>query len=500
MDVSAEAASGAAAGFEEMGDDLREGGAVASHRQGVFAARDAAEREAALLREEAKALREANESLLATSEKLRLENHELLSELIEDGTLTQGLSAYQAAKFLKQQAVEAGEQAAAERIARTELARRFTRLVAEAKNARYSTAFIFLGASVAVGLVTYAHLRGDAMSAMLSHIAPAPLRFIAPHLTVLGALTAVAFALWAVAYSKPSPEAAAAMTPITRVALVDEDDVELVESDWTRTSPEGKRRARRVAPPSTDASSIDEGRRSERPRPSRAAPPQERITERLDIRELQAAVVGADAMTKPSSWGAGLAEAAARGFRSPDEHPEAAEERRARDVEIARIRRELQHAKQYAARVRSGKPPSRAGREASGGESSGRRGGPSNQPARLSVFKAKDVILTEQEERAQLAAAEASAREGSLQSQVDMLRDKNELMSKELARLRRKAERAEEEAEAARAEASLYASTRNSPGVSMKTSGRASPSTSPNAAPAPVSPAAVKQALKKKGR
>ena len=499
LDVSAEAASGAAAGFEEMGDDLREGGAVASHRQGVFAARDAAEREAALLREEAKALREANESLLATSEKLRLENHELLSELIEDGTLTQDLSAYQAAKFLKQQAVEAGEQAAAERIVRTELARRFTRLVAEAKNARYSTAFIFLGASVAVGLVTYAHLRGDAMSAMLSP-APALLRFIAPHLTVLGALTAVAFALWAVAYSKPSPEAAAAMTPITRVALVDEDDVELMESDWTRTSPEGKRRARRVAPPSTDASSIDEGRRSERPRPSRAAPPQERITERLDIRELQAAVVGADAMTKQSSWGAGLAEAAARGFRSPDEHPETAEERRARDVEIARIRRELQHAKRHAARVRSGKPPSRAGREASGGESSGRRGGPSNQPARLSVFKAKDVILTEQEERAQLAAAEASAREGSLQSQVDMLRDKNELMSKELAKLRRKAERAEEEAEAARAEASLYVSTRNSPGVSMKTSGRASPSTSPNAAPAPVSPAAVKQALKKKGR
>ena len=120
------------------------------------------------------------------------------------------------------------------------------------------------------------------------------------------------------------------------------------------------------------------------------------------------------------------------------------------------------------------------------------------------MFKAKDVILTEQEERAQLAAAEASAREGSLQSQVDMLRDKNELMSKDLAKLRRKAERAEEEAEAARAEASLQASmstsTRNSPGVSMKTSGRASPSTSPNAAPAPVSPAAVKQALKKKGR
>ena len=188
-------------------------------------------------------------------------NHELLSELIEDGTLTQGLSAYQAAKFLKQQAVEAGEQAAAERIVRTELARRFTQLVAEAKNARYSTAFIFLGASVAVGLVTYAHLRGDAMSAMLSRAAPAPLRFIAPHLDVLSALTAVAFALWAVAYSKPSPEAAAAMAPITRVALVDEDNVELVESDWTRTSDADKRRARRVAPPSIDAA-IDERKRS----------------------------------------------------------------------------------------------------------------------------------------------------------------------------------------------------------------------------------------------
>ena len=332
LDVSAEAASGAAAGFEEIGDVLREGGAAASHRQGVFAARDAAEREATLLREEAKVLRDANESLLAASEKLRLENHELLSELIEDGTLTQGLSAYQAAKFLKQQAVEAGEQAAAERIVRTELARRFTRLVAEAKNARYSTAFIFLGASVAVGLVTYAHLRGDAMSAMLSRAAPAPLRFIAPHLDVLGALTAVAFALWAVAYSKPSPEAAAAMAPITRVALVDEDDVELVESDWTRTSDADKRRARRVAPPSIDAS-IDERKRERPPPEERPAPPDEQITERLDIRELQAAVAGADAMDKPSSAGAGLAEAAARGFRNPDEHPEAAEERRAREGE-----------------------------------------------------------------------------------------------------------------------------------------------------------------------
>ena len=349
----------------------------------MFAARDAAEREATLLREEAKVLRDANESLLAASEKLRLENHELLSELVEDGTLTQGLSAYQAAKFLKQQAVEAGEQAAAERIVRTELARSFTRLVAEAKNARYSTAFIFLGASVAVGLVTYAHLRGDAMSAMLSRAAPAPLRFIAPHLDVLGALTAVAFALWAVAYSKPSPEAAAAMTPITRVALVDEDDVELVESDWTRTSDADKRRARRVAPPSIDAS-IDERKRERPPPEERPAPPDEQITERLDIRELQAAVAGADAMDKPSSAGAGLAEAAARGFRSPDEHPEAAEERRAREVEIARIRRELQHAKQRAARVRSGKPPSRAGREASGGESSGQPGG-GFRPARAAL-------------------------------------------------------------------------------------------------------------------
>ena len=118
------------------------------------------------------------------------------------------------------------------------------------------------------------------------------------------------------------------------------------------------------------------------------------------------------------------------------------------------------------------------------------------------MFKAKDVILTEQEDRAVMAAAEASAREGSLQSQVDMLRDKNELMNKELAKLRRKVERAEEEAEAARAEAALQASmsTRNSPGVSMKTSRSASPSISPNAAPAPVSPAAVKQGLKKKGR
>ena len=75
----------------------------------------------------------------------------------------------------------------------------------------------------------------------------------------------------------------------------------------------------------------------------------------------------------------------------------------------------------------------------------------------------KEVILTEQEQRAAMAAAEASAREGTLQSQIDMLREKNELMSKEVTKLRRKAERAQGETEAARAEASLYTSIKPSP-------------------------------------
>ena len=100
----------------------------------------------------------------------------------------------------------------------------------------------------------------------------------------------------------------------------------------------------------------------------------------------------------------------------------------------------------------------------------------------------KEVILTEQEQRAAMAAAEASAREGSLQSQIDMLREKNELMSKEVTKLRRKAERAQGETEAARAEASLYASIKPSPAASMKTSGVNTPRS--------VSPATVPGASK----
>ena len=509
MDVAAAAASGAAQYFEERGDANKEGGATASHRNGVFAARDAAATEARLLREEANALRETNDALLTASEKLRLENHELLDELIEDGELTKGLSAYQAAKFLKRQAVEAGEQAAAERIARIEYLNRFTRLVAEAKNARYSTAFIFLGAAVAVALVTYAPA-GEVVSVVTS-LVPPPLRFVVSYASYIGAFTAASFALWAIAYSRPSPEAAAAMTPITRVALVDKDDVELVNSDWTPKRDVRKRGPRRTTPPSTPATPGPSAPTSTprstpvHERKKITPPPREDgIAERLEIRELQAAVVGADAlMTKGSkgSWGAGLAEAVSASFKRPDEHPEAVRERKERDTEIARIRKELQQAKQHAARLQSGKPP-RAARTS--GQSSGAR----TVPSRVAMFGGgKEVILTEQEQRAAMAAAEASAREGSLQSQIDMLREKNELMSKEVTKLRRKAERAQGETEAARAEASLYTSIKPSPAVSMKTSGvntprSVSPATVPGASKtAPVVDArlaAVKKALGKK--
>ena len=216
-------------------------------------------------------------------------------------------------------------------------------------------------------------------------------------------------------------------------------------------------------------------------------PREDGIAERLEIRELQAAVVGADAlMTKGSkgSWGAGLAEAVSASFKRPDEHPEAVRERKERDTEIARIRKELQQAKQHAARLQSGKPP-RATRTS--GQSSGAEH--SRVPSRVAMFGGgKEVILTEQEQRAAMASAEASAREGSLQSQIDMLREKNELMSKEVTKLRRKAERAQGETEAARAEASLYTSIKPSPVASMKTSGVNTPRS--------VSPATVPGASK----
>jgi hypothetical protein len=303
------------------------------------------------------------------------------------------------------------------------------------------------------------------------------------------------------------------MTPITRVALVDEDDVELVNSDWTPKREVRKRGPRRTTPPSTPATPGPSAPTSTprstpvHERKKITPPPREDgIAERLEIRELQAAVVGADAlMTKGSkgSWGAGLAEAVSASFKRPDEHPEAVRERKERDTEIARIRKELQQAKQHAARLQSGKPP-RATRTS--GQSSGAEH--SRVPSRVAMFGGgKEVILTEQEQRAAMASAEASAREGSLQSQIDMLREKNELMSKEVTKLRRKAERAQGETEAARAEASLYTSIKPSPVASMKTSGVNTPrSVSPAAVPGASKTAtvvdarlaAVKKALGKK--
>ena len=227
-----------------------------SFRAGMSAAREAAEREAAALRDESEALREANERLLAESARLRLENHELMEDLGGDGA--PGVTAREAARAIREEMLEMtavadahAETIAAERAARAELAGRVRALGTLATRERRSQAKVyFLGACVAaacaaVSGASYGVLGVEPITGKASETAA----FAA---VSLAGLAAACLGSWALVFAAPSGNIERLAAPVECVALVDEELV--VPSDlWAGETASAKAEALEKAASSTAA-------------------------------------------------------------------------------------------------------------------------------------------------------------------------------------------------------------------------------------------------------
>jgi regulator of replication initiation timing len=221
--------------FASVAGDLKLGSP--SFRAGMSAAREAAEREAAALRDESEALREANERLLAESARLRLENHELMEDLGGDGA--PGVTAREAARAIREEMLAMtavadahAETIAAERAARAELAGRINALAGEATRERRAIAKVyFLGACVAAGCAvtssaSYGVIGVEPLTGKKSETAA----FAA---VSLAGLIAACLGSWALVFSTPNTKIKRLAAPVEFVALVDEELV--VPSDlWAR--------------------------------------------------------------------------------------------------------------------------------------------------------------------------------------------------------------------------------------------------------------------------
>jgi hypothetical protein len=221
--------------FASVAGDLKLGSP--SFRAGMSAAREAAEREAAALRDESEALREANERLLAESARLRLENHELMEDLGGDGA--PGVTAREAARAIREEMLAMtavadahAETIAAERAARAELAGRINALAGEATRERRAIAKVyFLGACVAAGCAvtssaSYGVLGVEPLTGKKSET-------VAFAAVSLAGLIAACLGSWALVFSTPNTKIKRLAAPVEFVALVDEELV--VPSDlWAR--------------------------------------------------------------------------------------------------------------------------------------------------------------------------------------------------------------------------------------------------------------------------
>ena len=219
---------GESVSFSTVAGDLQLGSP--SFRAGMSAAREAAEREAAALRDESEALREANERLLSESARLRLENHELMEDLGGDGA--PGITARDAARAIRAEMLEMtavadahAETIAAERAARAELAGRIAALAAEATRERRAQAKVyFLGACVAVGAAaasgaTYGLFGVEPLSGGSS-------KYTAFSVVGFAFVAAACLGSWAIVFSVPNSLIKRLTAPVTHIALVDEDLVE----------------------------------------------------------------------------------------------------------------------------------------------------------------------------------------------------------------------------------------------------------------------------------
>ena len=443
-----------------------------SFRAGMSAAREAAEREAAALRDESEALREANERLLAESARLRLENHELMEDLGGDGA--PGVTAREAARAIREEMLEMtavadahAETIAAERAARAELAGRVRALGTLATRERRSQAKVyFLGACVAaacaaVSGASYGVLGVEPITGKASETAA----FAA---VSLAGLAAACLGSWALVFAAPSGNIERLAAPVECVALVDEELV--VPSDlWAREVASAKaealekaasadaafskkafsKKTNAAAPAatSTAVSTVAAGNHAGPGSLPEAVPASD--DEELVLDDAEASVVGR----------------AIRRVWRPETDVEEEAARGKRDADIAALRAELAGVRATADRLRQSrdrlKRRARAARDENDALHSARDEVDSHAEtmslARSSVTRASSHAGGG-DERAR-ADAEAygarEVREKSLRAQLASLRAANERMDRELASLRRDSEAAAAEAEATAASSAL---------------------------------------------
>ena len=403
-----------------------------SFRTGMAAAREAAEREAAALRDEAETLRDANEKLLAQVARLGRDN-DRLNEAQAETTV-------------------------AELAARAELVRRNAALAREATRERKNKSKVFFAGAAACG--AYAIAAGASFGIVGADIFTGAMGVSAVAVVTVAGVVSACFAAWAVVFSAPNADVRALALPVETVALVDEDDVVLADR-----ATEG---ARLVA--DTDAMETmkngdegDEGgETSESPTaaaitaptsPAMTAPASPAAPRRVSFDDVANPGTAGTAPPPPED----APRNKVRLFDT-DGEDEAANARR--DAEIAKLRGELGEARADADRLRQSR--NRLARRAEGMRDENEaltaaRDEVMSQAETMSLARfARGATNAESAERERAEQRDRERREETLRRQLSNFRAANERLEEELAALRKRTDDAEAEAEAATAEASLY--------------------------------------------
>ena len=402
-----------------------------SFRTGMAAAREAAEREAAALRDEAETLRDANEKLLAQVARLGRDN-DRLNEAQAETTV-------------------------AELAARAELVRRNAALAREATRERKNKSKVFFVGAAACG--AYAVAAGASFGIVGADIFTGAMGVSAVAVVTVAGVVSACFAAWAVVFSAPNADVRALALPVETVALVDEDDVVLADR-----ATEG---ARLVA--DTDAMETmkngdegDEGgETSESPTAAITAPTSPAMT--APTSPAAPRRVSFDDVANPGTAGTAPPppeDAPRNKVRLFDTDGEDKAANARRNAEIAKLRGELGVARADADRLRQSR--NRLARRAEGMRDENEaltaaRDEVMSQAETMSLARsARGATNAESAERERAEQRDRERREETLRRQLSNFRAANERLEEELAALRKRTDDAEAEAEAATAEASLY--------------------------------------------
>ena len=455
--------------FASVAGDLKLGSP--SFRAGMSAAREAAEREAAALRDESEALREANERLLAESARLRLENHELMEDLGGDGA--PGVTAREAARAIREEMLAMtavadahAETIAAERAARAELAGRINALAGEATRERRAIAKVyFLGACVAAGCAvtssaSYGVLGVEPLTGKKSET-------VAFAAVSLAGLIAACLGSWALVFSAPNTKIKRLSSPVEFVALVDEELV--VPSDlWAREAANAKAEAEpareadaaeaetnAAAAAAASASAAAASTSTSASTPA-AAPVPASGPDAVPASGPDAVPASDDEELVLDDAEASVVGRAIRRVWRPETDVEEEAARAERDADISALRAELAGVRATADRLRQSrdrlKRRVRSARDENDALHSA-RDEVHSQAETMSL--ARSSVAGGDDARGDAEASAREAREKSLRAQLAELRAVNERMDRELASLRRGSEAAAAEAEAAAASSAL---------------------------------------------